>query len=102
MTATRDLYGGHMSIELPLQWKSMADLAPVPDNQEVFVCQETGHTLIVEINEPPTDCAPGHLLSFYWNEMAEANECVPGTATSQSDLSTCCDLFDMKWCKGQH
>ena len=78
MSQSRDLYGGHMSIDLPPHWKSMADLMPVPDNQEVFVCQQTGWTLIIEINEPPTVTDP--ILTYYWNEMAEENDCQPEPA----------------------
>lgn len=31
-----NLFGGLLKIHLPKQFRSMADLVPIPDNQEVF------------------------------------------------------------------
>lgn len=35
-----DLYGGALTVRLPPSFRSIADLVPIPDNQEVWVSSE--------------------------------------------------------------
>ena len=68
-----DLFGGALTFALPSSYKSMAEIAPVPDNQEVFIdCNSDGTAIIVEINE---HTEIGDPASFHFQEIDHANDC---------------------------
>ncbi|EXJ85786.1 hypothetical protein A1O1_06154 [Capronia coronata CBS 617.96] len=47
----RDLYGGAMTVELPVDLIDSSDLRQIPDHQEVFLSPTTLTSLIFEIND---------------------------------------------------
>ena len=49
--ASRDLYGGAITVSLPTTYIDASDIRQVPDHQEVFLSNKTLTSLIFEINE---------------------------------------------------
>lgn len=49
--ATRELYGGAITVQLPADVVDASDLREIPDHQEVFLSNRTLTSIIFEINE---------------------------------------------------
>lgn len=49
--ATRELYGGAITVQLPADVVDASDLREIPDHQEVFLSNKTLTSIIFEINE---------------------------------------------------
>ena len=69
-TELKQLFGGSLQIVLPEEFRSMADIVPIPDNQEVFqhMADQCIGQLIIEITEPVLDQNPAQ---FYFSDLAE-------------------------------
>ncbi len=69
-TEVKQLFGGLLQITLPIEFKNVSDIVPIPDNQEVF--QHMGDVclgqLIIEVTEPVLDQDPAE---FYFKDLAE-------------------------------
>ena len=51
----RELFGGGISLKVPVDFEDVSDFRQVPDNQEVFVSKHSDATLIVELLETPSE-----------------------------------------------
>ena len=51
----RELFGGGLSIKVPKHFKDVSSFRQVPDNQEVFVSNDSDDSLIVELLEMPSE-----------------------------------------------
>lgn len=51
----RGLFGGGMIVKVPKDYKDVSQFRQVPDNQEVFVSNDSDETLIVELLETPEE-----------------------------------------------
>lgn len=75
------LFGGALSCDLPppaARWFDVSRTRPaVPDNQEVFVLDDSDASLIVEILER-ADVADDGALAFLFDDLAEQAGAAPG------------------------
>ncbi|MGK3752029.1 MAG: hypothetical protein ACI8RD_004333, partial [Bacillariaceae sp.] len=73
----RQLFGGAITSDLPVDWKDLSDVRPVPDNQECFqdsfVTDRPG-MLVIEILERQEQVDDQDASYFFFNELAERND----------------------------
>jgi hypothetical protein len=50
-SVARELFGGAIRISVPPRFEDVSGVRQIPDNQEVFVCQESDQSIIIEILE---------------------------------------------------
>eukprot|EP00531_Pseudo-nitzschia_arenysensis_P013180 CAMPEP_0116142338 /NCGR_PEP_ID=MMETSP0329-20121206/14857_1 /TAXON_ID=697910 /ORGANISM="Pseudo-nitzschia arenysensis, Strain B593" /LENGTH=203 /DNA_ID=CAMNT_0003637571 /DNA_START=180 /DNA_END=791 /DNA_ORIENTATION=- len=77
--STKELFGGAITSELPIDWKDLSDVRPIPDNQECFqdsLVAENPKLLIVEILEFQEDVQDKDAALFFFNDLAERNDCM--------------------------
>ena len=105
----RGLYGGAMTISIPAEWRDVSDVRQVPDHQEVYQdctfannseggnkssnnnasttnhsLQGTGGCLVVEILERQDDVSDDDATSFFFNDLANANESETADSSNRS------------------
>ena len=51
----RGLFGGSLSIKLPNNFQDVSEIRQVPDNQEVFVFNNSDASIIIELLETPSN-----------------------------------------------
>jgi hypothetical protein len=72
-TKQEELYGGAIVITVPSCFTNVSEIRQVPDNQEVFVDDNSGASLIIELMEhvqaPDTEAC-----AFHFNELARMNK----------------------------
>jgi hypothetical protein len=57
----RDLFGGCISIKVPIDFLDVSDFRQVPDHQEVFISQNSDANLIVELLETPSESSENEM-----------------------------------------
>ena len=67
---------------VPRRFADVSGIRQVPDTQEVFVCQETDQSVIVEVLELSEEAYAAHAAQFHFNVLAEDN------SSSQSSIET--------------
>ncbi|EJF65655.1 Mog1p/PsbP-like protein [Dichomitus squalens LYAD-421 SS1] len=74
MSATRELFGGTITADLPSQLIDASDLRQVPDTQEVFLSPASGISIIVEVLQsvPATD--PREAAGLHFDALAHDND----------------------------
>lgn len=81
---TRELFGGAIKLNIPLQWRDVSLVRQVPDHQECYQdctfkdgaklsLQGTGGCLITEILAREEDVNDQNAASFFFSDLAEAN-----------------------------
>ena len=78
----RELFGGAIVMGVPRRFADVSGIRQVPDTQEVFVCQETDQSVIVEVLELSEEADVAHAAQFHFNVLAEDN------SSSQSSIET--------------
>jgi len=76
-TQLRELFGGAMTCDLPVGWKDLSDVRPIPDNQECFqdsLVDDDPAMLVVEVLERQEEIGDQDVASFFFNELAERND----------------------------
>ena len=69
-----ELYGGAVAAEIPSFFDDASQFRQVPDHQEVFVHQETGCCVIVELNSLEANVAKTSAAAHHFQDLAKANE----------------------------
>ncbi|KAJ3299346.1 hypothetical protein HK104_009198 [Borealophlyctis nickersoniae] len=69
----KPLYGGAMSAVLPASFLDVSHIREVPDNQEVFVDENTDQSLIIELLEM-ADATAEEAASFHFWQLADDND----------------------------
>jgi hypothetical protein len=73
----RPLFGGAITSDLPVDWKDLSDVRPVPDNQECFqdnFVTDRPEMLVIEILERQEQVDDQDAPYFFFNELAEHND----------------------------
>ncbi|KAJ9479670.1 Nuclear import protein MOG1 [Pseudozyma hubeiensis] len=82
-TETRALFGGAISVDLPSGFIDASDFRQVPDNQEVFVRDDSDISLIVEVLQLATDEGADENLDkavrFHFSSLAHDNSASSST-----------------------
>ncbi|SPO26662.1 uncharacterized protein UTRI_03953_B [Ustilago trichophora] len=82
-TENRALFGGAITVDLPKGFVDASDFRQVPDNQEVFVRQDSDISLIVEVLQLATDQGAGENLDkavrFHFDSLAHDNSASSST-----------------------
>ena len=87
----QSLFGGALSIAIPINWRDVSDIRQVPDHQEVFqdcsafspllskdgsgqsITKGTGGCLIIEILERQEEVKDENAAAFFFQDLAQAN-----------------------------
>ena len=69
----KDLFGGAISVSLPVQFKDISDLAPVPDNQEVFQDLSSNTDVVFEVLEYSKSVPDEQSISYLFSDLGEQN-----------------------------
>uniref|UniRef100_A0A7R9ZKA5 Mog1p/PsbP-like protein n=1 Tax=Craspedostauros australis TaxID=1486917 RepID=A0A7R9ZKA5_9STRA len=78
--ASRPLFGGAISCDIPSAWKDVSDIRQVPDHQECW--QEIdGSLLVVEILEKQ-EVGDAEASKFFFQDLAESNGSTDVTFTA--------------------
>lgn len=88
--ATRELYGGAITVELPTTMIDASDIRQIPDHQEVFLSNTTLTSLIFEINQyvPQPDPAA---LYYHFTDVIAPPDRLNGELDSPTQLSLATD-----------
>ncbi|KAJ2357245.1 hypothetical protein GGF43_001584 [Coemansia sp. RSA 2618] len=82
----QSLFGGAMSIDIPVGMVDISNFREVPDNQEVFANASTDQSVIVEILESVEQ--QGHeAIKFHFEQLAETNEAPNTHVIKSSDVN---------------
>ncbi|KAI0736883.1 Mog1p/PsbP-like protein [Fomitopsis betulina] len=75
-TATRQLFGGAITVTLPTSLIDASELRQVPDTQEVFLYPDSIISIIVEILQcvKPTEAA--NIVKFHFDSLAHDNDAI--------------------------
>ncbi len=107
----RDLFGGAIKLSIPPKWRDVSQVRQIPDHQEVYqdctitssnsnnsdydsLLEGTGGCVIVEILERQNNISDVDAVSFFFNDLADANKgeteetIVDGSALSSSSSSS--------------
>ncbi|KAJ3115493.1 hypothetical protein HK100_001319 [Physocladia obscura] len=71
---TTQLFGGAITLSIPVSFIDASTLRQVPDNQEVYVDTASSASLIIEILESVTDTED--YTKFHYAQLAEDNEAI--------------------------
>lgn len=71
-----ELYGGYMQSVIPPFFDDASDFRQIPDHQEVFVHQETGCCLIIELNARQPSVSNEEAAEFFFKDLAQASGAV--------------------------
>ena len=71
--STQQCFGGAISVRLPSEFVNVSDVRQVPDNQEVFVDDTTGASVIVELLERVDDVDDANAARYHFDELARSN-----------------------------
>jgi hypothetical protein len=69
--ATKELYGGAITVELPKPYIDASDFRQIPDHQEVFLSQETLTSVIFEINQYVETSTETSAVHFHFTDVIE-------------------------------
>jgi hypothetical protein len=70
----KEIFGNCASIEVPPNFKDVSDFRQVPDNQEVFVSDDSDVTIIIELLESPINVLDEKSrLLLHWTDLENAN-----------------------------
>lgn len=69
----RALFGGAFSLDIPPRFSDVSGVRQIPDNQEVFVDQNTDQSVIIEILEQVDSATDGDAAKFHFGVLAEDN-----------------------------
>jgi hypothetical protein len=94
---TRELFGGAIKLNMPLQWRDVSLVRQVPDHQECYQdctfkdgdklsLEGTGGCLITEILAREEGVNDQDAASFFFSDLAEAN----GDSVGEIDFQTVC------------
>jgi len=71
----RELFGGAMRCVIPPGLVDVSAFREVPDNQEVWVAQDSDAlAMVVEVAEYAAEVADEQAASYYFSDLAECNE----------------------------
>eukprot|EP00803_Ostreobium_quekettii_P006780 evm.model.scf_141.10 EVM.evm.TU.scf_141.10 scf_141:136027-136755(-) len=83
---TRPLFGGAIEASIPKRFTDVANVRPVPDNQEVFADGERDQSLIFEVVQYQAQVADRDAADFFWRDVAQCNGAPGPFATSSASL----------------
>ena len=94
-TIDRDLFGGAIASKLPEGFVDISEFREVPDNQEVFVENDTDASIIIELFDYETDIPDDKAVRHYFNELAAFNESTHYVVLNDNiiDDQTCAPLI---------
>ena len=94
ISGTKELFGGPLRIILPADaaFRDMAEVVPIPDNQEVFEDVSEGGKpaagqLIIEILEMTEERIGVEAIRFCFDDLASANNSEETTVIEVKDLT---------------
>jgi hypothetical protein len=67
------LFGGALSVSLPVSFADVSNLREVPDHQEVFLCTTNGMCFILEIVEYQSGIVDELAARYFWDDLANYN-----------------------------
>ncbi|XP_062505706.1 ran guanine nucleotide release factor-like isoform X2 [Corticium candelabrum] len=70
------LFGGALSCVLPPGAKDVSEIRQVPDNQEVFVHEETDQSVIIELLEYDGTLRGKQAVRYHFEQLAHSNSAV--------------------------
>ncbi|XP_071946116.1 ran guanine nucleotide release factor-like [Antedon mediterranea] len=82
-----ELYGGAMTVMLPVNFEDVSQIRQVPDNQEVFSHPSTDQSIIIELLEYQ-QITDDLAAKYHFQEMAGSNEATSFEVTSEEQVST--------------
>jgi hypothetical protein len=83
----RGLFGGAIVGNLPACYADISNMRQVPDNQEVFVDNDTEASLIVELLELDSSLQGLAAIRHNFDDLAESNESKRSEVMSEGDFS---------------
>ncbi|EXJ59662.1 hypothetical protein A1O7_03808 [Cladophialophora yegresii CBS 114405] len=83
----RPLYGGAMTVELPVELIDSSDIRQIPDHQEVFLSPTTLTSIIFEINTYVSSGAPGQAPTTH-TEISPDGTTTTTTTTTTTSVTT--------------
>ncbi|QRV86218.1 Ran guanine nucleotide release factor [Ceratobasidium sp. AG-Ba] len=75
---------GAITIDLPIDLTDASDLRQVPDTQEVFLANDSGVSVVVEILERVAPDDPNQVAKFHFDSLAHDNEATSSTVEAIS------------------
>ncbi|KIJ44150.1 hypothetical protein M422DRAFT_30655 [Sphaerobolus stellatus SS14] len=72
-TAQRELFGGAITMQVPLTFMDASDLRQIPDTQEVFLAADSDFSLIVEILQRVDTDSDEAAAKFHFDSLAHDN-----------------------------
>lgn len=76
MAVERPLFGGAFQCQLPETWVDVSNVRQVPDNQECWLDPNTNTMIVIEIVEYQTSVSDADAVSYFLQDLAEANGAV--------------------------
>ncbi|KAH9946288.1 Mog1p/PsbP-like protein [Epithele typhae] len=87
MSASKELFGGAITVTLPSELIDASNFRQVPDTQEVFVSPNSGLSVIVEVLQSVAATDPREAAGFHFDALAHDNDAKSKTITDTATVS---------------